>query len=105
MGKVSSGSCLPAGWMRQPLLRRNPPDGKGPTCWRGSGCDITNAASSGATRKANHFLMSFYCSRPHCEGPRSSVILSAAMPGMQLPARIGRYELEEYLGGGMSHVY
>jgi serine/threonine-protein kinase len=24
---------------------------------------------------------------------------------MQLPARIGRYELEEYLGGGMSHVY
>ena len=24
---------------------------------------------------------------------------------MQLPARIGKYELEEYLGGGMSHVY
>jgi serine/threonine-protein kinase len=24
---------------------------------------------------------------------------------MQLPARVGRYELEEYLGGGMSHVY
>jgi len=27
------------------------------------------------------------------------------MPGMQLPARVGKYELEEYLGGGMSHVY
>jgi serine/threonine-protein kinase len=27
------------------------------------------------------------------------------MPGIELPARIGRYELEEYLGGGMSHVY
>lgn len=24
---------------------------------------------------------------------------------MQLPARIGRYELQEFLGGGMSHVY
>ncbi|MGP8246368.1 MAG: bifunctional serine/threonine-protein kinase/formylglycine-generating enzyme family protein [Bryobacteraceae bacterium] len=24
---------------------------------------------------------------------------------MQLPARIGKYELEEFLGGGMSHVY
>ena len=24
---------------------------------------------------------------------------------LQLPARIGKYELEEYLGGGMSHVY
>jgi formylglycine-generating enzyme required for sulfatase activity len=24
---------------------------------------------------------------------------------MQLPARVGKYELEEYLGGGMSHVY
>lgn len=27
------------------------------------------------------------------------------MPGIELPARIGKYELEEYLGGGMSHVY
>ena len=27
------------------------------------------------------------------------------MPKMQLPARIGKYELEEFLGGGMSHVY
>src|ERR1039458_629135 len=27
------------------------------------------------------------------------------MPNMQLPARIGKYELEEFLGGGMSHVY
>src|ERR1039458_3103984 len=26
------------------------------------------------------------------------------MPKMQLPARIGKYELEEFLGGGMSHV-
>lgn len=25
--------------------------------------------------------------------------------GMQLPARIGKYELQEFLGGGMSHVY
>src|SRR5579859_198017 len=24
---------------------------------------------------------------------------------MQLPANIGKYELEEFLGGGMSHVY
>src|SRR4051812_13509864 len=24
---------------------------------------------------------------------------------MQLPAKIGKYELEEFLGGGMSHVY
>jgi serine/threonine-protein kinase len=24
---------------------------------------------------------------------------------MELPARLGKYELEEYLGGGMSHVY
>ena len=24
---------------------------------------------------------------------------------MQLPARIGKYELLEFLGGGMSHVY
>ena len=24
---------------------------------------------------------------------------------MELPARIGKYELEEYLGGGMSQVY
>src|SRR3954452_19248334 len=24
---------------------------------------------------------------------------------MDLPARIGKYELEEFLGGGMSHVY
>src|SRR5205807_9539350 len=24
---------------------------------------------------------------------------------MELPARIGKYELEEFLGGGMSHVY
>ena len=24
---------------------------------------------------------------------------------MQLPARIGKYELEKFLGGGMSHVY
>src|SRR5262245_63311521 len=24
---------------------------------------------------------------------------------MQLPARIGKYELQEFLGGGMSHVY
>src|SRR5512139_4319638 len=24
---------------------------------------------------------------------------------LQLPARIGKYELQEYLGGGMSHVY
>jgi len=24
---------------------------------------------------------------------------------MQLPARVGKYELEEFLGGGMSHVY
>jgi formylglycine-generating enzyme required for sulfatase activity len=27
------------------------------------------------------------------------------MPKMQLPARFGKYELEEFLGGGMSHVY
>ena len=27
------------------------------------------------------------------------------MPGIELPARIGKYELEEYIGGGMSHVY
>jgi len=27
------------------------------------------------------------------------------MPKMQLPARIGKYQLEEFLGGGMSHVY
>ena len=27
------------------------------------------------------------------------------MRKMQLPARIGKYELEEFLGGGMSHVY
>ena len=27
------------------------------------------------------------------------------MHSMQLPARIGKYELEEFLGGGMSHVY
>jgi len=27
------------------------------------------------------------------------------MPGIELPARIGKYELQEYLGGGMSHVY
>jgi len=27
------------------------------------------------------------------------------MPKMQLPARIGKYELVEFLGGGMSHVY
>src|ERR1039458_2108638 len=27
------------------------------------------------------------------------------MPEVQLPARIGKYELEEFLGGGMSHVY
>ena len=24
---------------------------------------------------------------------------------MDLPARIGKYELQEFLGGGMSHVY
>jgi eukaryotic-like serine/threonine-protein kinase len=24
---------------------------------------------------------------------------------MQLPARISKYELQEFLGGGMSHVY
>src|SRR5260370_37109559 len=24
---------------------------------------------------------------------------------MQLPSKIGKYELEEFLGGGMSHVY
>src|ERR1700757_3999602 len=24
---------------------------------------------------------------------------------MELPAKIGKYELEEFLGGGMSHVY
>ena len=24
---------------------------------------------------------------------------------MQLPARLGKYELQEFLGGGMSHVY
>src|SRR5262244_2543740 len=24
---------------------------------------------------------------------------------MELPARIGKYELEKFLGGGMSHVY
>src|SRR5579871_1190282 len=24
---------------------------------------------------------------------------------LQLPARIGKYDLEEFLGGGMSHVY
>jgi serine/threonine protein kinase len=24
---------------------------------------------------------------------------------IQLPARIGKYELQEFLGGGMSHVY
>ena len=24
---------------------------------------------------------------------------------MQLPTRIGKYELQEFLGGGMSHVY
>ena len=24
---------------------------------------------------------------------------------MQLPCKIGKYELEEFLGGGMSHVY
>ena len=24
---------------------------------------------------------------------------------MELPARVGKYELEEFLGGGMSHVY
>jgi len=28
-----------------------------------------------------------------------------AQPPMELPARIGKYELEEFLGGGMSHVY
>src|SRR5271169_2219762 len=27
------------------------------------------------------------------------------VPCMELPARIGKYELEEFLGGGMSHVY
>ena len=27
------------------------------------------------------------------------------MSHMQLPARIGKYELQEFLGGGMSHVY
>ena len=24
---------------------------------------------------------------------------------MQLPTRLGKYELQEFLGGGMSHVY
>ena len=24
---------------------------------------------------------------------------------MELPAQIGKYELQEFLGGGMSHVY
>jgi serine/threonine-protein kinase len=24
---------------------------------------------------------------------------------LELPARIGKYELQEFLGGGMSHVY
>src|SRR5207302_4894623 len=28
-----------------------------------------------------------------------------AQAHMELPARIGKYELEEFLGGGMSHVY
>src|ERR1039458_7817633 len=27
------------------------------------------------------------------------------MPKMQVSARIGKYELEEFLGGGMSHLY
>jgi serine/threonine-protein kinase len=46
------------------------------------------------------------------ETPRRSppAFLSCAaryvrMPNMQLPARIGKYELQEFLGGGMSHVY
>jgi len=26
-------------------------------------------------------------------------------PGMKLPARVGKYELEEFLGGGMAHVF
>ena len=29
----------------------------------------------------------------------------SAGPGMQLPARLGKYELLEFLGGGMSHVF
>src|SRR5690348_14687371 len=30
---------------------------------------------------------------------------SGALSSMQLPARIGKYELQEFLGGGMARVY
>src|SRR5690348_11441082 len=33
------------------------------------------------------------------------VTVSSTLSHMELPARIGKYELEEFLGGGMSHVY
>src|SRR5580698_1355780 len=44
MGSVSSGTCLPAGATRHPLLRRNPPPGSGPTCSRGEGCEPASTA-------------------------------------------------------------
>src|SRR5882724_1251619 len=44
-------------------------------------------------------------------GPHVQTVLNrpcatlTAQASMELPARIGKYELEEFLGGGMSHVY
>src|SRR5258708_9281806 len=48
---VSRGSWAPAGFTRQPLLSKNPPPGRIPTCSRGAGWDDDNAAM--ATRMSD----------------------------------------------------
>ena len=45
MGSVSSGTCVPAGFTRQPLFSRNPPPGSEPTCSRGAGCEEDTSAA------------------------------------------------------------
>src|ERR1700730_10014077 len=37
MGRVERGIVLPAGWICQPVFRREPPSGSGPTCARAGG--------------------------------------------------------------------
>ena len=57
IGNVSTGICVPAGLIRQPLLRRKPPSGVGPGCCRGAGCDINMAAPIMKARSAKRVFM------------------------------------------------
>src|SRR5215204_5128567 len=59
IGNVESSTCRPTGSSFQPLFRRKPPVGSGPTCSRGAVCELSMAASETSPRPTNHAIYDF----------------------------------------------